>query len=135
MSRDLLDTNILSDLVTSPQGVVAERILREGESNVCTSVIVAAELRYGARKRNSRKLTDNLEAILTAIDVLPFEEPADRAYGEVRAALESRGEVIGPNDLLIAAHALSLDKIVVTANNKEFGRVHGLRVENWLDSQ
>lgn len=133
MSSYLLDTNILSELVTRPQGVVAERITRAGETNVCTSVIVAAELRYGARKRNSPRLTNNVEAILAAIDVLPLEEPADQAYGEIRTTLESRGEVIGPNDMLIAAHALSLDMVVVTANRREFSRVPGLRVENWLD--
>ncbi len=132
MSHYLLDTNILSELAVRPQGIVAGRIGRAGETNVCTSVIVAAELRFGARKRNSRRLTDNVNAILSAIDVLPLEEPADRAYGELRVILESRGEVIGPNDMLIAAYALSLDKVVVTANQKEFSRIPGLQVENWL---
>jgi tRNA(fMet)-specific endonuclease VapC len=71
-------------------------------------------------------------AILSAIEVLPFEEPADQRYGELRADLERRGASIGPNDMLIAAHALMLDCIVVTANVREFSRVRGLRVENWL---
>ena len=132
MSHYLLDTNILSELVVRPQGIVAGRIARAGETNVCTSIIVAAELRFGARKRNSRRLTSNVNVILSAIDVLPLEEPADQAYGELRAILEGRGEVIGPNDMLIAAHALSLDKVVVSANQKEFSRIPGLRVENWL---
>lgn len=132
MSRYLLDTNILSELVVSPQGVVAERIARAGETNICTSVIVAAELRFGARKQNSRRLTANVNAVLSAIEVLPLEEPADQAYGELRATLESWGEVIGPNDMLIAAHALALDKVIVTRNQQEFCRIPGLRVENWL---
>lgn len=133
MSRYLLDTNILSELVMNPQGAISERIARVGETNVCTSVIVAAELRFCARKRQSRRLTNNVNAILAAIEVLPLEEPADQAYGELRANLERRGGVIGPNDMLIAAHALSLDKVVVTANRREFARVPGLRVENWLE--
>ncbi len=133
MSGYLLDTNILSELIRNPQGGVSRRIAHVGESNVCTSLVVAAELRYGASKRNSRQLTDRVNAILSAIDVLPLEEPADQAYGELRAALESRGEMIGPNDMLIAAHAIALDKIVVTANQGEFSRVPGLRVENWIE--
>ena len=132
MGAYLLDTNILSDLVRQPRGIVAQYIVRVGESSICTSIVVAAELRYGARRRNSRRLTHNVEAILDTIDVLPLEEPADRAYAALRASLETRGVVIGPNDMLIAAHALSLDHTVVTANRREFLRVPGLRVENWL---
>lgn len=113
--------------------MIAECIAREGESNVCTSIVVAAELRYGARRRNSRRSTRNVEAILGSIEVLPLEEPADHAYAALRASLEKRGVVIGPNDMLIAAQALSLDHTVVTANNREFSRVPRLRVENWLE--
>ena len=130
--RYLLDTNILSDLVRNPQGAVAAGIARVGESMVCTSIIVAAELRFGARKRNSMRLTRQVEAILSAITICPFEEPADRCYGELRATLEQEGCLIGPNDMLIAAHALALNSIVVTTNQAEFARVPGLRVENWL---
>jgi tRNA(fMet)-specific endonuclease VapC len=129
----LLDTNILSDLVRHPQGMIASRIGREGESSVCTSIVVAGELRFGACKRGSDRLTAQVEAILSAIEILPLEEPADQHYGEIRALLESRGEMIGPNDLLIAAHALALDCAVVTANYREFSCVPGLKVENWLE--
>ncbi len=129
----LLDTNILSDLIRQPQGRITERIKKVGESNVCTSIVVAAELRFGARRRKSRPLTHNVEAILDTIEVLPLEEPADQAYAALRSSLEIRGVVIGPNDMLIAAHALSLDHTVVTANQREFTRVPGLRVENWLE--
>jgi tRNA(fMet)-specific endonuclease VapC len=128
----LLDTNILSDLVKRPQGVVAARIAAVGGDQVCTSLIVAAELRYGAAKRGSERLTNQLEAILTALPVLPLEAPTDRHYGELRAALEQQGMLIGPNDLLIAAHALALDAILVTDNTREFERVQGLAIENWL---
>ena len=133
-ARYLLDTNILSDLVRHPQGAIAGRIAREGESSVCTSIVVAGELRFGACKRDSDRLTEQVEAILSAIEILPLEEPADQHYGEIRALLESRGEMIGPNDLLIAAHALALDCAVVTANRREFSRVPGLKVENWLEA-
>lgn len=132
LSGYLLDTNILSELVIQPQGIIAECVANAGESNVCTSIVVAAELMYAARRRNSRRLTRNVEAILAAIQVFPLEEPADRAYATLRTALEKRGIVIGPNDMLIAAHALTIDHTVVTANHREFSRVPGLRVENWL---
>lgn len=130
--RYLLDTNILSDLVRHPQGVVAKRIAQVGEEQLCTSLIVAAELRYGAAKRASTRLTNQLEVILNALAVLPLESPVDQIYGVVRANLESRGKRIGPNDLLIAAHTLALDAVLVTDNVLEFERVKGLKLDNWL---
>ena len=128
----LLDTNIVSDLVRNPQGRCAERIARVGEAEVCTSIIVAAELRYGAIKRGSKRLTDQLEIVLQALDVQSIEPPTDRLYGELRAHLERTGRPIGPNDLLIAAQALALGHTLVTDNVREFSRVRGLKVENWL---
>lgn len=130
--RYLLDTNILSELVRRPQGIVAQRIADAGESAVCTSIVVAAELRFGAAKRNAPRLTTQVEAILDAMEVLPLEAPADRAYAQLRVALEQSGQPIGPNDLLIAAQALASECVLVTANVDEFSRVAGLRVENWL---
>ena len=130
--RYLLDTNILSDLVRRPQGAVADRLSRVGEDAVCTSIVVAAELRFGALKSGSKRLKRQAELILSAIDILPMEAPADEEYARIRRHLESRGTPIGPNDLLIAAQALALDCCVVTANDREFSRVPGLRVENWL---
>ncbi|MEM1114189.1 MAG: type II toxin-antitoxin system VapC family toxin [Pseudomonadota bacterium] len=132
MSRYLLDTNILSDLVRNPSGAIANRIAAVGERNICTSVIVAAELRFGAYRSASRTLSRRVEDLLSVIDILPLEEPADRAYASLRAHLADRGQPIGPNDMLIAAQTLALDFTVVTANEKEFLRVPGLRVENWL---
>ena len=131
-TRFLLDTNILSDLVRHPQGVIAQRITREGEKNISTSIVVAAELRFGAEKSGSARLTTQLEIILSAIDTLPLEEPVDRQYARLRKYLEDRGTPIGPNDMLIAAHALALNCTVITANDREFSRVPGLKVENWL---
>jgi len=130
--RYLLDTNILSDLVRNPQGLIAQKIVKVGENNICTSIIVAGELRFGANKLGSKRLTTQLNNILSAIEVLPLEEPADQHYGGLRASMEKRGKLIGPNDMLIAAHALMLDCVVVTANEREFSRVPKLRVENWL---
>ncbi|MEW6676410.1 MAG: type II toxin-antitoxin system VapC family toxin [Pseudomonadota bacterium] len=128
----LLDTNILSDLVKRPQGAVAAHIARVGEAEVCTSLIVAAELRYGAAKRASPRLSDQLEAILAVLPVLALETPVDNIYGDIRADLERRGALIGPNYLLIAAHALALQATLVTDNTREFIRVKGLKTENWL---
>lgn len=130
--RYLLDTNIVSDLVRNPQGVVARHIRKVGEQNVCTSIIVAAELRYGAAKKGSPRLSTQLEAVLGALEVLPFEAPADSIYGLVRARLEQKGKLIGSNDLLIAAQVIALDCTVITNNEKEFSRVEGLAHDNWL---
>lgn len=132
IGRYLLDTNILSDLVRRPQGVVARRIAQLGEDAVWTSIIVAAELRFGAAKKNAPRLTTQVESILAAIEVLPFDSPADRAYAQLRLGLEQSGTPIGPNDLLIAAHALSGESMLVSANVREFSRVPGLQVVNWL---
>lgn len=132
--RYLLDTNMLSDLIRHPQGTVATRIASEGENTVCTGIVVAAELRYGAEKSTSRKIADRVDLVLNALNVLPLESPADRIYARIRHQLTERGAPIGPNDLLIAAHALALDLTVVTANEGEFARVSGLRVENWLST-
>jgi len=128
----LLDTNILSDLVRHPQGMVAARITKAGEDSVCTSIVAAAELRFGAAKSNSEKLADRVDLILSALEILPLEVPADHQYAALRHHLTHQGTPIGPNDLLIAAHALASDLTVVTANVGEFSRVPGLKVENWL---
>ena len=128
----LLDTNIVSDLVRRPQGKSATRLARVGERNVCTSIIVAAELRYGAARKRSAQLSVQLESILSALEVVPFDSPADEVYGELRARLEEFGQPIGPNDLLIAAQALALGCTLVTDNEREFSRVESLSRENWL---
>ncbi|MFL0799713.1 MAG: type II toxin-antitoxin system VapC family toxin [Agarilytica sp.] len=131
--RFLLDTNVLSSLIRNPQNSkVIARIEDVGEDNVFTSIIVAGELRFGAKKRGSKNLSRQVETVLSTIDIEPFEEPADNFYADIRCVLESVGTPIGPNDLLIAAHALALNTTIVTANTSEFCRVSGLVVENWL---
>ena len=130
--RYLLDTNIVSDLVRNPHGRVTQRIRKVGEAQVCTSIIVAAELHYGSAKKGSPRLAAQLDAVLGVLKVLPFEAPADRTYGALRARLEQGGKLIGANDLLIAAQAIALGHVLVTDNEREFARVDGLRYENWL---
>lgn len=99
---------------------------------MCTSIIVAAELRSGAARKRSERLSAQVEAVLGAIDVLVLEAPADVIYGEIRATLDRAGQLIGANDLLIAAQAVALGLTLVTDNEQEFCRVSGLAVENWL---
>jgi tRNA(fMet)-specific endonuclease VapC len=132
LTRYMLDTNIISDLIRNPQGKAAKRIAKVGESNICTSIIVAAELRYGCAKSGSERLLKVVEELLGELDVLPLEIPADSEYGGIRAELEAAGRPIGGNDLLIAAHAYATGATIVTANADEFKRVRGLKVENWL---
>ena len=130
--RLLLDTNIVSDLVRNPQGRIAEKIAEVGEENVCTSVVVTAELRFGAAKKGSERLAAQLEQVLGALQVLPLEEPVDVTYGKLRAQLENAGTPIGGTAMLIAAHALTQGCSIVTDNEREFARVQGLKVLNWL---
>jgi tRNA(fMet)-specific endonuclease VapC len=128
----MLDTNILSDLIRNPQGKAARRIARAGEDSVCTSIIVAAELRYGCEKSGSARLRRAVEDLLGEIEVLPLEAPADAGYAAIRARLEAAGRPIGGNDLLIAAHARALGAVIVTANTAGFRRVRDVKVENWV---
>lgn len=124
--------NIVTDLVRNPQGAVVDHLRKVGKARVCTSVLVAAELRYGAAKKGSAGLTAQLEAVLGALEILPFEAPADVAYARLRTGLERAGRPIGGNDLLLAAQAVALGQTLVTDNLREFGRIGELRCESWL---
>ncbi|MBE0510715.1 MAG: type II toxin-antitoxin system VapC family toxin [Chromatiales bacterium] len=128
----LLDTNILSDLLRHPHGRVATWIARVGEEAVSTSIIVASELRFGAAKSGSARLQERVEQLLATLDVLPLETPVDSHYAALRWNLTQQGCLIGPNDLLIAAHALAMNAVLVSANVGEFQRVPELRLVNWL---
>lgn len=132
MTRYLLDTNIISDMLRNPAGQATKRLRAVGDENICTSIIVASELRYGCAKKGSTQLQERVDQVLAVIPVLPLEAPTDVEYGAIRAELESRGQPIGHNDLLIAAHACVLGTILVTANIGEFSRIERLPVENWL---
>jgi tRNA(fMet)-specific endonuclease VapC len=131
--RYLLDTNILSHLVREPRGSVAAHMAAAGGSGVCaTSIVVSGEMRFGVLKRGSLRLTASVEAVLGSIAVLGLDDGVDRRYGIIRHALERSGNVIGANDLWIAAHAISLGLTLVTDNFGEFGRIEGLDLENWV---
>ena len=130
--RYLLDTNIVTDLIRNPSGSVAQRILRVGQDTVCTSIIVACELRYGAAKKGSERLSSRVAALLDQLTLLPLAAGTDHEYALIRDQLERAGTPIGPNDLLIAAHARALGLTLVTANVGEFARVSRLEVQNWL---
>jgi tRNA(fMet)-specific endonuclease VapC len=128
----LLDTNAISDLAANPSGRVAEKIAEVGVANVATSVIVSGEVAFGVEQKGSDRLQKRMALLMSSLDVRPLEQPADEHYGFLRAMFKKQGRPIGPNDLFIAAHALALNAVLVTANVKEFSRVPGLKVENWL---
>jgi tRNA(fMet)-specific endonuclease VapC len=130
--RYLLDTNILSDLLRNPGGRAARSLAVVGEPTVCTSIVVACELRYGAAKKGSAQLSERVETLLASLEILPLDKESDRRYAEIRSHLDRIAKPIGPNDLLIAAHTLALDLILVTDNIDEFARVPSLPIENWL---
>lgn len=130
--RYLLDTNIISVLARQPEGAVTQKIAQLKPEQVATSIIVASEIRFGLAKSNSPRLIENISKILDSLEILPLESPVDAHYADIRYTLERNGTPIGPNDLLIAAHARALDRILVTDNTREFMRVPYLVVENWL---
>ena len=128
----LLDTNICIHIINARPAAVLERFrqYRMGEIGVCS--VVAAELAYGVAKSNSSRNREALEMFLAPLIILPFDDSAIWAYGELRAELERRGTPIGSLDMMIAAHALSQQAPLVTNNSREFARVPGLQLENWV---
>ncbi|ODV41700.1 transcriptional regulator [Cupriavidus sp. UYMMa02A] len=133
MPRYLLDTNIISDAIRNTRGACATRIGQAEPEDLCTSIIVAAELRFGAEKKGSRELTERIERALSGLPVKALGGDADHWYGKLRADLERRGQLIGANDMLIAAHALAMEAVLVTDNVAEFSRIRELAIENWLE--
>jgi len=131
----MLDTNTLSDLIRNPHGALTRRLSAIEPDAVFTSIVVACELRFGARRKGSDALTQRVEQLLATLAVLPLDPPADQHYADIRATLERAGTPIGSHDLFIAAHARSRDMTLVTHNTREFARVPGLRVEDWLVAQ
>jgi len=130
----LLDTNIVSELIKNPRGMVFSKIQSVGEDTICTSIIVACESIFGARKKNSQKLIEKVAIILESMEILPLTHPIEQYYAKIRTDLEQQGTPIGGNDLLIAAHSLYLGLTLVTANTREFYRIPHLKVENWLQT-
>ena len=130
--RYLLDTNVCVDYFTGRYPGVIARIQRTSPEELCLSSVVVAELRYGA-DRSARPKANHarVDALIAEIAWVGFDLDAASSYGRIRARLEAAGTLIGPNDLLIAAQALSRRLIVVSDNVTEFRRVKGLRVANW----
>jgi tRNA(fMet)-specific endonuclease VapC len=128
----LLDTNILIAMSKQRPGLV-DRLEGVPADAILLSSVVVAEIEYGiaksGRRQHNRRVFDTL---LAGFQVVPFDAAAARLYGPIRADLEKRGRLIGSYDLLIAAHAKSVDAVLVTDNAKEFDRVAGLRTVNWL---
>ena len=130
--RYLLDTNVCVDYLTGRHPSVAARLRALGPSDLCLSSVVVAELRHGAdRSAHPQRNHRMLDALTDEIDCRAFDGAAAESYGRVRSGLERRGRPIDPNDMLIAAHTLSLGLVLVTDNVREFGRVKGLDLENW----
>ena len=132
MTHYLLDTNIISDLVRNMGGRAATRLALVGSENVCTSIIVAAELRFGVLRKASPRVTYQVETLLWNIEILPFAAPDDVAYARIRHDVEKAGSPVGGNDLMIAAQAVSRGLTLVSDNEREFSRVTELHCENWL---
>lgn len=130
----LLDTNIVSDLVRNPFGMIRQHVDRVGSGNVFTSVIVAAELHFGIAKKASQKLRGRVLDAFEFVPVWPLPIVVAEHYGSLRADLELRGLPIGANDMWIAAHALAEDAVLVSNNIREFSRINGLKVENWMQA-
>ncbi len=131
-ARYLLDTNILSQLIRDPRGPVTQRLAELNTEEICTSIVVACEMRYGAARRDSSPLTERVEDLLASLPVLPFDTDADRHYADIRSALERAGQTIGGNNLLIPAPSRALGATLVTHNLREFERVPGLKLDDWL---
>lgn len=119
-------------MVRDPAGPEVRRLRTSEPGTLVTSLIVAAELRFGYTRRRSARLERSVEDVLATIEVLDWSTPCDRVYAALRADLERRGALIGPMDMMIAAHALALDAVLVTDNEREFGCVAGLKTENWI---
>jgi tRNA(fMet)-specific endonuclease VapC len=131
--RYLLDTNICIYLIRRRPARVRERFERCAVGDIGLSTVTLAELQYGvAKSAFPARNQEALEAFTLPLAIVPFDAAAAVAYGPVRTDLERQGAPIGAMDLLIAAHALSLRVILVTNNTREFARVEGLQVENWV---
>ena len=128
----MLDTNVVSDIARHPNGLSAQRLIEVGAEYAGISIVVACEIRFGLAKSGAHRLVHRLIQVLAQCETLSLEPPADEHYADIRNRLERTGRSIGPNDLLIAAHARALGLTLVTDNIREFSRVPSLAVENWL---
>ncbi len=130
MKRYMLDTNTVSHLIKEHPSVV-RRVVAAPMASLCMSAITKGELFFGLAKRpDARRLHLAVRELLRRVDVLPWDSAVAEHYGVVRASLEREGKILAPLDLLIAAHALSIGAVLVT-NDRAFGQVADLLVENW----
>jgi len=130
----LLDTNICIHIIKRKPISTLQNFQRYQPGDIGISAITLAELQYGVAKSQAQQRNqDALDEFLIPLEVLPFSDSATHAYGQIRASLERQGKIIGANDLLIAAHALSLDALLVTNNTREFERVSDLQLANWVE--
>lgn len=132
MQRYLLDTNICADLISHPQGPAAKRLFVVGAHLVGINWIVVAEMRFGARKKNSPVLTERVEALIHEMAWIEMPEHITTHYADIRWSLTQQGQLIGQNDLWLAAHARAQGLTLVTHNHAEFARVDGLLLQDWL---
>lgn len=134
----LLDTNILSDMMRNPEGLASQRftaaIAGKPDARLCTSVVVQCELLFGIRRRTHPRWHTHYQRVLESVNVLPLGTDVCAPYAALRSLLEAQGRPIGPNDALIAAHALAINATLVSAD-AEFLHVPGLKVENWLAAE
>ncbi len=126
----MLDTDTVSFALRGV-GAVAERLAKHKRSELCLSAITVAELRFGADKRRSRKIHQAIDAFLSGVDVLAFDNSAAEKFGTIAAAFATSGEPIRQMDTLIAGHALAVNATLVTNNQRHFSKVNGLKIENW----
>jgi len=128
----LLDTNTCVYVIRKRPEAVFQRLSRTAGEEVALSVVTAFELEIGALRAQGRGYSEAIRRFLREFSVLPLEDSAREVYGRLRTGLGRRGERIGAHDMLIAAHAIALGATLVTNNEKEFKRVKGLRIENWV---
>jgi tRNA(fMet)-specific endonuclease VapC len=131
MIRYLLDANTISEAVRNPGAKVDQKLRQAIDQEIGTSIVVSAELRYGLKKNPGFRHREIVMMFLDLLKIWPITPPVDERYADIRLALR-QGQTIGPNDLWIAAHALALDAVLVTDNEREFSRVPGLKLENWV---
>jgi len=127
----LLDTNICIYIINAKPPAVLDRFLQYQINDIGLCSVVAAELAFGVAKSGSARNRQALDMFLAPLQILPFDTAAVWVYGDLRADLERRGSPIGSLDTMIAAHALSLNAILVTNNMREFAKVKGLQLDNW----
>lgn len=128
----LLDTNICIYIIKKKPPVVLKKLQTKKITEIAISAVTFAELQYGVEK--SQRVEQNrwaLHQFLAPLQILPFDMEAAISFGRIRARLEKEGKPLGPFDMMIAGHCLSIDATLVTNNEKEFARVAGLKIENW----